>query len=51
MQEQQDIEYINIMSLTDAGVGFLTTCTMLQKEISLKKDFLREIRLRGVENT
>lgn len=51
MQGQQYIEYTNITSLTDAGVGFLTTCAMLQKEISLKKDFLREIRLRGVENT
>lgn len=51
MQGQQDIEYTNITSLTDAGVGFLTTCAMLQKEISQKKDMLREFRLRGVENT
>lgn len=44
MQGQQDIEYTNIMSLTDAGVGFLTTCAILQQEISQKKDMLREFR-------
>ncbi len=51
MQGQQDIEYTNITSLTDAGVGFLITRAILQQEISQKKGMLREFRLRGVENT
>jgi len=48
---QQDIDYTSIMSLTDAGVGFLTNSAILQKELSDKKDLLRYCRLSTVDIT
>ncbi|MBO7656482.1 MAG: hypothetical protein J6S80_02010 [Alphaproteobacteria bacterium] len=49
-----ELDYKNIMSLTDSAVGFLTNSAILQKELanpSKQKDLLRYFRLSTVDTT